>query len=222
MDIEGLGEKLIEQLVASGTVKTYGDLYELTEEKLTALERMGKKSAVNLLEQLVVSKSRGLARVLNALSIRHVGVRVAAVLAERFGTIENLRNAELAQLSETPEVGDIIAASVYDYLHSDYGAQVIADLTKHGVVLEVPAAERVKTDGPFAGKTLVVTGTLVYYKRDEIERLINKLGGRASSSVSKKTDFLVAGAEAGGKLEKAQTLGVKILTEDEFKAMAEG
>jgi DNA ligase (NAD+) len=219
MDIEGLGDKLIEQLVTAGQVKSYGDLYRLTLEGLMQLERVGKKSAENLLEQIEKSKTRGLARLLNALSIRHVGVRGAVILAQRFSTIETLQAASVEQLSSTPEIGEIIAASVHQWLASDIGRETIVDLQQLGLDLTEPQPELAATDGKLTGKTLVVTGTMVRYKRDEIEQLITQHGGRAASSVSKKTDFVVAGAEAGSKLDKAQTLGVKVLNEDEFLAI---
>jgi DNA ligase (NAD+) len=224
MDIEGLGDKIIEQLVGSGIVKSVADLYRLTSEQLTSLERMGKKSAESLLEQIEASKTRGLARLLNALSIRHVGARVSKILAEKYPTMQDLRNATAEQLNQVNEIGGIIAQSVYDYFHTPFGTNLITDLAGQGVLMEVPESERkaaaeIAANSPFAGKSIVVTGTLEHFKRDEIEELIEKLGGRAASSVSKKTDFLVAGAEAGSKLAKAQQLGVKILTEDEFRTM---
>jgi len=219
MDIEGLGDKLIEQLVTAGLVASYGDLYRLTLDKLLNLERVGKKSAENLLEQIEKSKARGLARLLNALSIRHVGVRGAVILAQRFGTIEALQAATVEQLSATPEIGEIIAASVHQWLASDVGRETITDLQQQGILMSEPQTEPSVTNGALTGKTLVVTGTMVRFKRDEIERLITQHGGRASSSVSKKTDYVVAGAEAGSKLDKAQTLGVKVLSEDEFLSL---
>lgn len=219
MDIEGLGDKLVDQLVRDGLVRKYGDLYRLRAEQLIELERMGKKSSENLIAGIEASKDRGLARLLNALSIRHVGARVSTILAEQFGTIEALQAATIEQLSATPEIGPIIAKSVYDFLQSDFGRQTIADLQSQGVSMEAPLALRAAADGALAGKTIVVTGTLSKYKRDEIEELIVRHGGRAASSVSKKTDFVVAGENAGSKLEKAQQLGVRVVTEDEFEGM---
>jgi len=216
MDIEGLGDKLVDQLVGEGLVTSYGDLFQLTLDKLVELERMGKKSAENLLAGVAASKDRGLARLLNALAIRHVGARVAAVLAEEFNSIDELTAANEARLSNVMEVGPVIAKSVFDYLHSDFGQRVIGELKAAGVNMTAPKSMKRTEAGPLAGKTVVVTGTLTKYKRDEIEGLIASLGGRAASSVSKKTDFLVAGAEAGSKLAKAEQLGVKVLSEDEF------
>ncbi|MEX2186745.1 MAG: NAD-dependent DNA ligase LigA [Pirellulales bacterium] len=217
MDIEGLGDKLVDQLVADGLVKDYGDLYDLTLDQLVDLERMGKKSSENLLAQIEVSKQRGLARLLNALSIRHVGGRVATVLAEHFGSIDALCAASSEELTNVDEVGPIIAKSVHEYLHSAHGTTTIDRLAACGVGMTSP--QRRAAEGPLVGKTVVVTGTLEKYKRDEIKELIASLGGRAASSVSKKTDFVVAGEEAGSKLDKARSLGVRVLTEAEFDAL---
>ena len=221
MDIEGLGDKLVNQLVDAQLVNSYADLYGLTLEQLMTLERMGKKSAENLLQGIQVSKQRGLSRVLNAITIRHVGQRVAMVLARRFGSAASLTSAGLEELSTTEEIGPIIAKSVYEFCRSDEGKQVFEQLAHAGVSLETSEEDSVDRSGVFANKTLVVTGTLEHYSRDEIERVIEKLGGKASGSISKKTDYLVAGQAAGSKLQKAEQLGVKILTEAEFRELAE-
>ena len=218
MDIEGLGDKLVDQLVSDGLVKTCGDLYRLEEkqDKLLNLERMGRKSLDNLLEGIEASKNRGLARLLNALSIRHVGGRVASVLAEHFGTMEALLAAKEEELSEVNEIGPIIARSVYEFLHGKFGRETIADLESLGVLMKstAPAPGQRRA---LEGKTLVVTGTLQKYTRDEIEELITQHGGHAASSVSKKTDYVIAGENAGSKLDKAKQLGVKAITEEEFE-----
>lgn len=222
MDIEGLGDKLVEQLVESELVTTYGDLYRLTAEQLLNLERMGKKSAEKLLAGVEASKGRGLSRLLSALSIRHVGQRVGRLLAEHFGSIAALQAATEESLSEVNEIGPSIAASVHEYLHSEYGQQTIADLQQLGLKLDEEIKRVVPVGGStgvLAGKTLVVTGTLSKYKRNEIEDLITQHGGRASGSVSSKTDYLVAGAYAGSKLEKATKLGVKVIDEAGFDAL---
>jgi DNA ligase (NAD+) len=216
MDIEGLGDKLVNQLVDHGMVQSFGDLYALTLEKLMHLDRMGRKSAENLLQGIETSKSRGLSRVLNAITIRHVGQRVAQILARRFGSMDKLFDADLEMISSTNEIGPVIAKSVYDFLHSAEGIELVEQLKSAGVLLETSEEDRVDESGALKDKTIVVTGSLSRYSRDEIERIIEKLGGRASSSVSKKTDFVVAGAAAGSKLEKAQSLGVPVLTEDDF------
>jgi len=217
MDIEGLGDKLVDQLVGRKLVTTYGDLYRLTLDQLMVLERMGRKSSENLLQGIAASKDRGLARLLNALCIRHVGPRTASVLAERFGSMDELMKASVDELSNTPEIGPIIAQSVYDYLHSESGRNTIDDLKSLGIKMEAPKPER--ASAALEGKTLVVTGTLVKYTRDEINELITRHGGRAGSSVSKNTDYVIAGEKAGSKLAKANKLGVPILTEEQFEAL---
>jgi DNA ligase (NAD+) len=218
MDIEGLGDKLAYQLVENGLVKDFADLYELTEERLLQLERMGDKSAKKLLANIAASKSRGLARLLNALSIRHVGTRVATTIAEHFGSMDAILVATEEDLGNVEDVGPVIAASVYAFLHGAQGTRAVERLNSAGVDMTSPKKQL--PTGPLSGKTLVVTGTLVKYKREEIESLIEQLGGRAASSVSKATDYVVAGEKAGSKLEKAQRLGIAILTEDEFERLA--
>jgi DNA ligase (NAD+) len=221
MDIEGLGDKLVEQLVATKLVKDYADLYTLTPSQLEPLERMGEKSAQSLVEQIAASRGRGLVRVLNALGIRHVGPRVASLLCSRFPSLNELRAATVDELSAVPEIGPAIAASVHEWLASSYGTRVLHGLEQAGVVLDVPAAERTD-EGPLTGKTLVVTGTLAGFSRQEAEEAIRKAGGRASASVSKKTDYVVAGEEAGSKLEKAEKLGVVVLDEAAFRLLLAG
>ncbi len=217
MDIEGLGDKLVEQLVTSGLVTSYGDLYRLTVEDLENLERMGRRSSEKVVRAIENSKSRGLSRLLNALSIRHVGNTVAAVLAEHFGSMKSLQAATVEQLSSVDEVGEIIARSVHEFLASDFGLETVNDLDNLGISME---AHREEVAGSqLDGKTIVVTGTLVKYTRDEIKELIKRHGGKASSSVSRKTDFLVAGDNAGSKLAKAQQLGIQVLSEDDFEKL---
>jgi len=219
MDIDGLGDKLVEQLVSAGLVRRFADLYRLTSEQLQELERMGQRSSDKLMQAIEVSRTRGLARLLNALSIRHVGRTVSGVLAKQFGDIEALRQADVEQLSEIDEIGDIIAESVCEFFASEYGSQTVDELLAVGV--QATAAEETVASAVLAGKTLVVTGTLVEYTRDEIKQLIEQHGGRAGSSVSKKTDYVVAGEKAGSKLTKAQELGVPVLSEEEFRQLIE-
>jgi DNA ligase (NAD+) len=221
MDIEGLGEKLAYQLVESGLVHDFGDLYDLTEGQLTALERMGAKSAQKLLANIAGSRSRGLARLLNALSIRHVGTRVATAIAENFGSMDELLAASDEDLANVEDVGAVIAQSVHRFVHSDHGKQAIRRLREAGVDMTAPKKmpSSAATAGPLSGKTIVVTGTLEKYKREEIEALIEQYGGRATSSVSKSTDLLVAGEKAGSKLEKANKLGVRVISEAEFEEL---
>jgi DNA ligase (NAD+) len=220
MDIEGLGEKLIEQLVDKGLVRTYGDLYRLHLDQVVELERMGTKSAENLLAGIEASKDRGLARLLNALSIRHVGTRVASVLAGHFGSMAALRKASPDDLTAIDEVGSVIAQSIYEFLHEDYGREIIEDLQSLGIKMESPKSAVKQSKRSLEGKTIVVTGTLKHYTRDEIQELIAAHGGRAASSVSKKTDFVVAGENAGSKLDKARELGIMVLDEAEFEKLA--
>jgi DNA ligase (NAD+) len=237
--IKGLGEVRVRQLVDEGLVRNYGDLYRLRLEDLIALKRSVKMSASQaqkLTKNIEDSKKRGLDRVLNALSIPHVGVRVAFILAQYFRTIENLKAASIEQIRDairvrfekkrnaTPKkkaaakTSAIIATSISDYLRKSAGSGEISGLEKLGVVMKLDAPENAASL-PFAGKTLVVTGTLKNYSREEIEKLIEQNGGRASSSVSKNTDYLVIGENAGSKLDKAKSLGVPVLTESEFQGL---
>ena len=216
MDIRGLGDKLVDQLVSRQLVANYGDLYRLDMSQLLSLERMGEQSAANVLAGIEASKQRGLARLLNALSIRHVGVRVATVLADRFGDMAALEQATVDQLSHIDEIGPVIARSVHAFLHGPQGQTTIGQLRESGVAMEaVPAAAR--TDSrPLAGQTIVVTGTLTRHTRDEIRALIERLGGRVAASVSSKTDFVLAGEQAGSKLQQAHKLGIPVLNEEQF------
>ena len=219
MDIEGLGDKIVEQLVSAKLVRNYGDLYRLTSDQLQALERMGKRSSEKLVQAIANSKDRGLDRLLNALSIRHVGASVALIIAKQFGDIENLRKASVEDLSAIDEVGDVIARSIFEYVNSEYGKQTLCDLQNQGVQMTYAKDADSDSSDILDGKTLVVTGKLEKYSRDEIHKLIEKHGGKTSSSVSKSTDFLVAGDDAGSKLGKAQSLGVTVLTEQDFESL---
>jgi DNA ligase (NAD+) len=219
MDIDSLGDKIVDQLVENDMVHSVADLYRLTADQLILrLEKFKERKATKLIEAISDSKSRGLARVLASISIRHVGPRVAKLLAKNYPSIEALSAASVTELAAIHEVGDRIATSVHDFLHGDAGRRLIDDLTSVGVSLSEPrsADDTSQTDGVLAGKTVVVTGTLVRYTRNEIKELIERLGGRPSDSVSKKTDYLVAGEAAGSKLTKAQQWGVPVLTEDQF------
>ncbi len=218
MDIEGLGEKLAYQLIAEGLVREVPDLYDLTEERLTQLERMGAKSAQKLVANIAASKSRGLARLLNALSIRHVGARVASTLAGYFGSMDELMAASLEELSNVEEVGTVIAESIHVFIHSEAGQHAIERLRAAGVDMTAPKKPR-EPVGVLAGKTIVVTGALEKFTREEIHALIEQHGGKAGSSVSKKTAYLVAGADAGSKLERAEKLGVPVIDESEFEGL---
>lgn len=222
MDIEGLGVKLIEQLTDANLIHSYSDIYRLKDHRarLIELERQGEKSIDNLLAGIEASKKQPLWRLLTALNLRHVGTRTAQQLAERFGTMHAIAAQTEEQLSEVDEVGPVIAKSVAAYFQSEFGQRIVAELTDLGLNMgdaaAAKAAAEARAAGPLVGKTLVVTGTLERFKREEITEMIQKHGGRASGSVSKKTSYLVAGADAGSKLAKAQELGVPILTEDQF------
>lgn len=219
MDIEGLGDKIVDQLVSAELVTGYGDLYRLTEEQLTGLERMGKRSAQKLLAGIQESKTRGLIRVLNALSIRHVGVTVARVIAEHFESMKELQKASLEELAAVNEVGDIIAESVHEFINSEYGKEIIDDFGQLEIKMDVEGTIAKPVGDQLSGKSIVVTGTLTKYTRNSIKALIVSHGGKASSSVSSKTDFLVAGEKAGSKLTKAEKLGVQVLSEDDFEKL---
>lgn len=217
MDIEGLGDKLVDQLVTSNLVRDYADLYRLQAEDVMQLERMGRRSTDGLLAGIEASKNRGLGRLLAALSIRHVGVKVASVLADHFESMQNLMAASTEDISQINEIGDVIAQSVHSFLHESHGQNVIGQLQDVGVGMEAEKKQTVSSS--LEGKTFVVTGTLTKYTRDEIHELIAQHGGKASSSVSAKTDYLVAGEKAGSKLAKAEKLGVTILSEADFQSL---
>jgi DNA ligase (NAD+) len=222
MDIEGFGTKLIEQLTEGKFLTSYADVYRLKEQRaeLIELDRLGEKSIDNLLAGIEASKKQPLWRLLTGLNLRHVGTRTAQQLAERFGTMETLASQTEEQVSEVDEVGPVIAKSVAAFFASEIGKQIVKELTELGLnmgdaaVAAKLAAERAA--GRLVGKTLVVTGTLARFKRDEIVEMIQKQGGKAAGSVSKKTDYVVAGTDAGSKLTKAQELGITVLTEDQF------
>lgn len=217
MDIEGAGAVLVETLVNQGLVREYADLFKLQNRRsdLLQLERMGKKSVDNLLAGIERARRQPLSRLLAALAIPHVGTSTAELVAERFGEMERLQSATVEELQQVEGIGPEVAGSLRRWLESPYGLHTIDALRRAGLNLAQPSDRRAGPL-PLAGKTLVVTGTLQRFSRSEIEALIKRLGGKVSSSVSKKTDFLVAGSEAGSKLEKARELGVQVLTEAEF------
>ena len=221
MDIEGLGTKLIDQLVDRGHVRSQADLFRLEEPVLADLDRMGKKSAQNLIKALEGSKGRPLDRFLTGLTIRHVGIRGAEVLAERFGTLEAVRAATLADLEAVPEIGTVVAASVSEFFQDEVNRRLIDDLLAVGVN-PAPVKPAVAPTGrlPLAGKTVVVTGTLPNRTRPEAEALIKQLGGRVTGSVSKSTSMVLAGSDAGSKLEKARALNIPIIDEAELDRLA--
>ena len=219
MDIEGLGPAVVEQLVEQGLVKDLSDLYELNVESLGALERMGEKSAQNLLDGLKRSTKQPFDRVLFALGIRHVGATVARTLAREFASLDDLCKASVEELEATHEIGPTIARSLYASL-PDLPAldRVLYKLDQAGLQFEMKAEEEAAPASHFSGKTVVITGTLSAYSRDEAAALIERLGGKTTSSVSKNTDLLIAGEKAGSKLAKAQALGIAVLDEAAFIA----
>ena len=224
MDIAGLGDKLVTQLVDAELVRSFADLYRINFTQLTALERVGEKSANNLLDAIEASKQQGLARLLTALSIRHVGQTVAKILAKKFRTLDALREATYEQLEEVDEVGKIIAQSVVDFCGDEENQRLFEELREVGLLLEAtepatPADATGGAEGLLAGKSVVVTGTLEKYGRTEAKELIERHGGRASSSVSSKTAYVVAGENPGSKLEKAKKLGIPVLTEADFEGL---
>lgn len=221
MDIEGLGPAIIEQLVDRGLVCDPAGLYQLDEDTLAGLDRMGKKSAANLVAAIAASKSRPLSRLLFGLGIRHVGAHIAEVLASRFGTMEHLCEASVEELQQVYEIGAAVASSIRDFFSTAENQRLIEKLRSCGVTMREQATAA-RGPRPFEGKTFVVTGALQRYTRDGIHARIKALGGRATSSVSKKTDYVVAGSEAGSKLAKAQEYGVPVLTEEEFESLARG
>jgi len=218
MDIEGLGSKLIEQLVDGGLVKNAADLYRLTAEDLAGLERMAEKSASNLVEALEKSKKTTLARFLFALGIRDVGEATANALASHFGSLEEIAGADTEVLEEVTDIGPVVAEHVRGFFQETHNREVIEALRRSGV--EWPAPTKAPASKQkLAGKTFVLTGTLSTLSRDEAQERIRALGGKAAGSVSGKTDYVVAGADPGSKLQKAEKLGVRILDEDAFLAI---
>jgi len=217
MDIERLGASLIEQLVDGGLVEGFADLYRLQKEDLAALDRMADKSAQNVLDGIEASKRRPLWRFLAALGIRHVGGQSAQVLADHFGSLEALRNASLEELEAIDQIGPVMAESIYAYFREPRHRAIIADLVAAGVRPQAEAAK--PRTGALAGKTVVVTGSLEHFTRQQAEQAIKDAGGKASGSVSKKTDFVLAGAEPGSKLDKARQLGVTVIGERQFMKM---
>lgn len=231
MDIDGLGEEVVDLLLDSKMIQSYADLYRLQEEEVASLVwpkmrkgkdgkqievQFGQLNAKKLIDGIDATRERGLSRLLASLSIRHVGPRVAKLICRTFPNLEGLLEATVQELADIHEIGQAIAESVHSFCHSEHGVAILKDLESVGV----STSESVPTenmDSAIAGKTIVVTGTLQQLTRDRVKALIEEMGGRASSSVSKKTDFLLAGDKAGSKLAKAKALGVQILSEDDFQ-----
>ncbi len=214
MDIEGLGSKIIDQMVDKNLVKTFADLYRLKKSDFLSLERLAEKSSENLLAAIEKSKHTTLPRLIYALGIRHVGEHVAYVLADHFTSIEAIEKASLEELTSVKEIGDIIGDSIHSFFRQETNRKVLRDLAAYGVAYE---ETKKRGKGKLEGKVFLFTGGLKDFKRDDARRLIEELGGRVASSVSKKVDYLVVGEDPGSKLDEARALGIKILDEPSFK-----
>jgi DNA ligase (NAD+) len=217
MNIDGMGDALVNQLTERGLVKNVADIYQLTKADLLSLERMGDKSAQNVLDEIVASKKLPLERVIYGLGIRFVGERTAQFLGEHFGSMDALMNASETELQEVEEVGPRIANSIVEFFQEPANRKLVkrlgdADLTFSG--------KRKERGTALAGKTFVLTGTLSRYSRDQAKAMIEEAGGRVAGSVSKKTDYVVAGEDAGSKLEKAKELGVSVIDEHDLEELA--
>jgi DNA ligase (NAD+) len=209
-----MGEAVVGQLVDKGLVKDYADIYALKTEQVAALDRMAEKSASNLMEAIEKSKAAGLDRLIYALGIRNVGEHAAWLLADKFRSMERLSAASIDELTNIAGIGPVMAESVNNFFTGSGNLKIIKKLSQAGIKMTSESLRQ--SGGKLDGKTIVITGTLKAFSRSDAEALIRKLGGNASSSVSKSTDLLVAGDEAGSKLDKARSLGVKIIGEEEF------
>ena len=221
MDIDGLGSAVIEQLVDNEMISSPLDLYRINSAQIQSLERMGEKSANNLINAIEKSKSNDLYRLVFALGIRHIGQKAAKLLADEFGTLDAIAEASIEQISAIEGFGGIMAECVYDYFRLPETKVLIEEIKTLGLNTQAEKKSKSETNALFEGKTFVITGTLKNYKRTEAASIIEQLGGKTSSSVSKKTDFVLAGEEAGSKLTKAQSLGVAVIDEEEFERMHE-
>ena len=217
MNIDGLGDKIIEQLIEKNLISNIADIYFLEFEDIATLKKNGKKFTQNLIDAINNSKNNDLYRLIAALGIRHIGVKAAKTLARKYKTMENLMQASIESLAMTNDIGEISANSLYKFFRQEQTIDLIDRLKKAGVNMN--AIETEELDNRFEGKTFVLTGSLEQFSRKEASDLIEKHGGKVSSSVSKKTDYVLAGEEAGSKLTKAQSLGVEIITEEQFKEM---
>jgi len=218
MDIEGMGESVVQQLLEAGLIADYGDIYYIRKEQLLELERFADKSAENLLAGIEKSKNRPLEKLVYALGIKLTGSGVARVLANHFHSIDRIKCAGVVELLSVNEIGPSIARSVYDFFRNEKNLQILDKLIKTGVIFEEKVAVKLKSN-VFAGKTFVLTGTLSKYTREQASEIIRNLGGITASAVSKKTDYVLTGENAGSKLQKAVELGVKILEEEEFSKL---
>ena len=217
MDIDGLGYKIVEQLIEKGLIKNIADIYTLSLEDVASLKKNGKKFAGNLIDSIEKSKKQDLFHVINALGIKQVGIKAAKVLAKKYKTMEELSNASFESLALTDDVGEITANNIIEFFAQEQTKDIIERLKNLGVNMESLQEENI--DNRFEGKVFVLTGALEKYSRKEAEDLIEKYGGKTSSSVSKKTSYVLAGEDAGSKFTKAQELGITIITEEEFENM---
>lgn len=215
MDIEGLGDKIVDQMVDEGLIKDYSDIYYLKHGQIAGLERLADKSASNLMEAIEKSKQNDLYRLIFGLGIRHVGVHAARLLAAHFSSVDNIAKSDIEGLRGISEIGPVMAESIYNFFETKENIKVLEKLKKAGV--KTAEKPRPKHELKLAGKTFVFTGSLLSFSRDEAQDIVALLGGKASSDVSSSTDFVVCGTEPGSKFEKARKLGVKIIDENEFK-----
>ena len=218
MNIEGLGEKVVEQLFREGMIKDVSDLYKLTVDELVTLERMGTKSATNLVNAIEGSKENSVERLLFGLGIRHVGEKVARILSQEFGSLQVIMSASREQLTAIHEIGDKMADSIVEFFQNEEVQALVQRLESYGINMEYKGrrAIAVSEDSPFAGKTIVLTGKLEQLTRNEAKEKIEALGGTVAGSVSKKTDLVVAGEDAGSKLAKAQQLNIPVWNETQL------
>ena len=217
MNIDGMGESLVNQLIERGLVKNVADIYDLTKKDLLSLERFADKSAQNILDEIENSKKLPLERVIYGLGIRMVGERTAQFLAEHFGSMDALASASIEELQNVNEVGPRIAESIAEFFGISANRKLVERLSAAGLTLKGKKKER---GTKLAGKTFVLTGTLAHFTRDEAKKMIENAGGKVTGSVSKKTDYVVAGSDAGSKLDKAKELGVAVIDEKEMQKLA--
>ena len=217
MNIDGLGENIIAQLLDRNLIKNIADIYTLKFEDISWLKKNGKKFAQNLVDSIEASKQNDLYRLITAFGIRHVGAKASKMLAKKYKNLDNLANAKFDDLKQMNDIGEVMADSIVNFFSQDQTKDLIEKLKQAGV--NTNAIEEENIDNRFEGKSFVLTGSLEKYTRKEAEELIEKFGGKTSSSVSKKTDYVLAGEDAGSKLTKAQSLGVAIISEDDFSEM---
>ena len=217
MDIEGLGENLVEQFIEKGFIQNIADIYTLTFEDIASLKKNGTKFATNLINAITESKTRPFYKLITALGIRHIGSKTAKTITKHFNTIDKLMNASIEELANLEDVGQIMAQSIYEFFKQDQTIDLIQKLRNANINMEEDQTDT--NDQRFTGSTFVLTGSLENYTREQAGEIIENFGGKVSSSVSKKTTYVLAGEEAGSKLTKAQSLGITILTETQFEEM---